>query len=43
VEEDDYDPEAHLHTVLQNRQDDDSVDNSLKTLSRDLTPDARTS
>ncbi|WP_419096306.1 nucleobase:cation symporter-2 family protein [Pseudomonas sp. UBA7530] len=44
VEEDDYDPEAHLHTVLQNRQDDDSVDDgNLKTLSRDLTPDARTS
>lgn len=44
VEEDDYDPEAHLHTVLQNRQGDDGVDDSnLKTLSRDLTPDPRTS
>ena len=43
VEEDDYDPEAHLHTVLQNRQDDSVDDSSLKSLGRDLTPDARTS
>ncbi|OWK47987.1 Xanthine permease XanP [Pseudomonas oleovorans subsp. oleovorans] len=44
VEEDDYDPEAHLHTVLQNRPDDvASDDDSLKTLSRDLDPAARPS
>ena len=44
VEEYDYDPEAHLHTVLQNRPDDvASDDDSLKTLSRDLDPAARPS
>jgi xanthine permease XanP len=44
VEEDDYDPEAHLHTVLQNRPEDAaSDDSSLKPLSRDLDPAARPS
>lgn len=40
VAEDDYDPEAHLHTVLQNRQDD-ANDDRLNTLSRDLAPAPR--
>ena len=38
--EDDYEPEAHLHTVLQNRQDETN-DDSLSTLSRDLDPAPR--
>lgn len=38
--EDDYEPEAHLHTVLQNRQDE-ANDDSLSTLSRDLDPAPR--
>ena len=40
----DYDPEAHLHTVLQNREDDDHIDDSsLKTLSSDLATTTRSS
>jgi len=36
-EENDYEPESHLHTVLQNRQDNQAVDDSSpKTLSREL-------
>jgi xanthine permease XanP len=36
-EDNDYEPESHLHTVLQNRQDNQAVDDSSpKTLSREL-------
>lgn len=42
-EEGEFDPEAHLHTVLQNRPEDDAFDPNLKQLGNEFKADTRLS